>query len=71
MEENKVVEMGMEAIGNVNGNLKVVAITAVATLATSAGVYFAVKKGTAALKARKDKKSKVVDEAPEKETKKK
>lgn len=71
MEETKVVEMGTEVIANASGNLKVVAGTAVATLAVSAGVYFVVKKGKEAWEARKQKKANAKEEVPTKETKKK
>lgn len=71
MEETKVVEMGTEMIANAPGNLKVVGITAAVTLAASAGVYFAVKKGKEVISAHKQKKEKVVEKEPDKETKKK
>jgi hypothetical protein len=71
MEENKVVEMGMEAINKANGNLGVVAVSAVGTLLVATGVYFGIKKGKEAVKAHKAKKAKAVEDAPEKETKKK
>lgn len=70
-EETKVVEMGTEMVANAPGNLKVVAVTAVATLAASAGVYFAVKKGKEAWEARKQKKASAKEKVPAKETKKK
>ena len=63
MEENKVVEMAAQTIGKVDGNLKVVGITVVATLAIAALGTVAVKKGKKAIETHKHKKEKLVEVA--------
>lgn len=70
-EETKVVEMGTEVIANASGNLKVVAGTAIVTIALAAGGYYAGKKIKAAWEAGKQKKASAKEEVPAKETKKK
>ena len=60
MEEVKVMENVANAA---NGNLMVVGVTAVATLAVTGIVIFAVKKGKKLAEDRKQKKEKVAAEA--------
>lgn len=61
MEENKVVETVVETVNNTNGQIKVVVISAVGTLALAGLVTLGVKKGKKLIANHKAKKSKVVE----------
>ena len=60
MEENKVVKATTNVIGKVDGNLKVVGITVIGTLAVAALGSFAVKKCKEAIQNHKLEKEKIV-----------
>lgn len=64
MDEKKVtVEAAEAVVNNVNGNLKVVAGTAILTIAITAGAYFGVRAIKKGISERKQKKNKVIVES--------
>ena len=56
METEKIIETGAEVVAKAQGNWKVIAASAVATLGVATVVYFGSKKVKSALDERKNKK---------------
>ena len=61
MDTEKIIETGAEVVAKTNGNWKVIAISAVGTLAVAAGTYFVGMKVKHAIEDGKAKKNKVVN----------